>query len=152
MPKWKNKLSFLRNLQSFACFKQTSCLLNSSGQTPFAKKDDHPENRLGLITASSPWTIGRCIQYVHIPWPFLLSCFKPDTHLTRIILFKISFSSWLGIISCDFLLNMILFFFLNLMWYMIGVVFMCLLMFFLCSLVFYFVRYWINCFFFQRVS
>lgn len=103
MPKWKNKLSFLRNLQSFACFKQTSCLLNSSGQTPFAKKDDHPENGLGLITASSPWTIGRCIQYVHIPWPFLLSCFKPDTHLTRIILFKTSFSSWLGIISCDFL-------------------------------------------------
>lgn len=119
MPKWKNKLSFLRNLQSFACFKQTSCLLNSSGQTPFAKKDDHPENGLGLITASSPWTIGRCIQYVHIPWPFLLSCFKPDTHLTRIILFKTSFSSWLGIISCDFLSEYDTFFFLKLTWCMI---------------------------------
>lgn len=149
MPKWKNKLSFLRNLQSFACFKQTSCLLNSSGQTPFAKKDDHPENRLGLITASSPWTIGRCIQYVHIPWPFLLSCFKPDTHLTRIILFKTSFSSWLGIISCDFLPNMIFFFLSEVdVIYDRSCFYVSFNVFFFCSLVFYFVRYWINCFFF----
>lgn len=149
MPKWKNKLSFLRNLQSFACFKQTSCLLNSSGQTPFAKKDDHPENRLGLITASSPWTIGRCIQYVHIPWPILLSCFKPDTHLTRIILFKTSFSWWLGIISCDFLPNMILFFLSEVdVIYDRSCFYVPFNVFSFCSLVFYFVRYWINCFFF----